>query len=108
MTYETALDALGDPTRRAIIATLRSGPQSVGRIGQRLPVSRPAVSQHLKILSDAGLVEAEPRGNRRFYKLSPQGIAALREALDALWEDALAALGDAAEAIRKGDPCIKR
>lgn len=91
MTYDDALTALGDPTRRAIVGLLRKGPRSVGRLALSLPVSRPAVSQHLRVLSDAGLVEVAVAGNRRIYALSPDGIAALRSALDVLWEDALSA-----------------
>ncbi len=100
---EQALNALGDPTRRSIVALLRRGPQSVGRLGQLLPVSRPAVSQHLKVLTDAGLVECEPKGNRRIYGLSPDGIASLRKALDALWEDALGALCEHANELGETD-----
>lgn len=107
VTYENALHALGDPTRRAIVAALRGGPQSVGRLGQRLPVSRPAVSQHLKVLMQAGLVEAEPQGNKRFYRLSPGGIDALRQALDALWEDALGGLSQVADQMKKGEDMIE-
>ena len=103
MTYEQTLAALGDATRRAIVGLLRSGPRSVGRLARSLPVSRPAVSQHLKVLSEAGLVSASAEGNRRIYALSPEGIASLRAELDALWEDAEAALGDAGNQM-KNDP----
>lgn len=111
MTYDNALTALGEPTRRAIVALLRKGPRSVGRLARALPVSRPAVSQHLKVLSDAGLVEVSAQGNRRVYALSPDGIAALRSALDALWDDALAALSEHAGEMKKEahmiDPIVK-
>lgn len=101
MTYVTALDALADPTRRAIVEVLRDAPQPVGELARRFPVSRPAISQHLRVLSDAGLVMAEPRGNRRVYHLAPDGVAALRRYLDGLWDDALAAYARAARAQAK-------
>lgn len=86
-----AIEALADPTRRAILGALRSGPLPVGRIAEPLPVSRPAVSQHLKVLSDAGLVTVTPHGTRRLYGLAPEGPADLRRYLDTLWDDVLAA-----------------
>jgi len=89
MTYQLALQALSDPTRQALIEALRAAPQPVGQLATRLPISRPAVSQHLKVLADAGLVLAEAQGNRRIYHLSPQGFADLRAYLDQLWDDAL-------------------
>ena len=101
MTYEKALSALGDPTRRAIVELLRQGPAPVGQLSLHLPVSRPAVSQHLKFLCEAGLAEAKARGNRRIYHLSPAGIAALRDAMDALWDDALAALSSEAAHVKE-------
>jgi len=107
MTYDNALAALGDPTRRAIVGLLRRGPRSVGRLARALPVSRPAVSQHLKVLSEAGLVEVAAEGNRRIYALSPKGIAALRSALDALWEDALSAFEDRAMDFKEDDEMIE-
>lgn len=70
---------------------LRTGPMPVGNLAARFPISRPAVSQHLKVLGDAGLVEATPDGTRRLYRLAPEGVAALRRYLDELWDDALAA-----------------
>ncbi len=96
MTYANAIAALADPTRRAIVEALRAAPQPVGRIACTLPVSRPAVSQHLRVLAEAGLVTAEAEGTRRIYRLAPQGWAALREYLDAMWDDALAAYARAA------------
>ena len=96
MSYEAAILALSDPTRRAIVEALRDEPLPVGALARRLPVSRPAVSQHLRVLSDAGLVVAEPAGTRRVYRLAPEGLAALRRWLDRLWDDAL--LAYAAEA----------
>jgi DNA-binding transcriptional ArsR family regulator len=89
--------ALADPTRRTILERLRSGPLSVVEIARGLPVSRPAVSQHLRVLAGAGLVSVERRGTRRLYRLDPQGLAALRDYLDRFWTDALAAFKAAAE-----------
>ena len=85
-----ALLALGDPTRQAIFERLVEAPRAVGQLADDLPVSRPAVSQHLKVLKDAGLVIDRPAGNRRIYQADPEGLAALREALDAYWTKALA------------------
>lgn len=101
MSYETALSALADPTRRAIVAALRVAPQPVGRLARRFPISRPAISQHLKVLSDAGLVAAEPRGAARIYHLAPDGWAALRGYLDSMWDDALAAYAHAAHDLAR-------
>ena len=98
MGYEDAIAALADPTRRAIIDRLRGGPRPVAEIAHDLPVSRPAVSQHLRVMTDAGLLSVEAQGNRRLYRLSPDGVAALRTYLDTLWTDALAAFADAASA----------
>ena len=86
---ETCLAVLADPTRRAIVAALRSGPSPVGGIADGLPISRPAVSQHLKCLSDAGLVRAEAKGTRRIYRLDPEALEALHRYLDGLWGDVL-------------------
>ena len=83
--------ALGDGTRRAIFARLAEGPCAVGEIAGGLPVSRPAVSQHLKVLKEAGLVVDEPAGNRRIYRVNPDGLAELRADLDRFWRGALAA-----------------
>jgi DNA-binding transcriptional ArsR family regulator len=91
MTYGNALTALADPTRRQVFERLRSGPQSVGRIAEGLPVSRPAVSQHLKVLKEAGLVEEEAQGTRRIYRIDPKGLGALRAWLDQFWDLALEA-----------------
>lgn len=85
------IDALADPTRRAILERLRAGPQPVGALADGLPVSRPAVSQHLKILGLAGLVRHEAQGTRHIYELQGDGIRALRDYLDTLWDDALGA-----------------
>lgn len=88
-TYGEALGALGDPTRRAVFERLRKGPCPVGHLAEGLPVSRPAVSQHLRVLREAGLVEEERDGTRRVYRLAPKGLVALRKYLDSFWEDAL-------------------
>jgi DNA-binding transcriptional ArsR family regulator len=82
--------ALGDPTRRAIFARLAEHPQAVGELASELPVSRPAVSQHLKVLKEAGLVVDRAAGNRRIYRLDPTGVEALRAQLDSFWNQALA------------------
>ena len=89
MTYEWVLSALSDPTRRRILSLLRDGPKTVGALAGRLPVSQPAVSQHLKVLREAGLVRAEKRGVRRIYHLETQGFAPLRSYLESFWDDAL-------------------
>ena len=82
--------ALGDPVRRAIVEQIAARPLAVGDIARGLPISRPAVSQHLKVLKDAGLVMDRPLGTRRIYSLNPEGIAALRADLDRFWTAALA------------------
>jgi DNA-binding transcriptional ArsR family regulator len=91
------LTALGDPTRRAIFERLATGPQAVGELARGLPVSRPAVSQHLKVLKDAGLVIDRPAGTRRIYQLDPDGVGALRAYLDRFWNQSLAAFKTAVE-----------
>lgn len=96
MTYEHAIAALADPSRRHIIETLRPGPLPVAQIACGMTISRPAVSQHLKVLSDAGLLAVTVKGNKRFYQLAPQGFDDLRHYLDSLWDDALAAFAKAA------------
>lgn len=103
MDYTVAIAALADPSRRAIVDKLRSGALPVGAIAQDLPISRPAVSQHLRVLSDAGLLNVQADGNRRIYGLSPEGVAAIRAYFDTLWDDALACFGRAAsDYSRKG------
>lgn len=82
MTYEVALTALADPTRRQLFELLRAGPQSVGALAEKLPVSRPAVSQHLKVLKAAALVTDRAEATRRVYYIDPKGLAALRRWLD--------------------------
>jgi len=91
------MDALGDPTRRAIFERLAGGPKAVGEIANELPVSRPAVSQHLKVLKQAGLVTDRAEGTRRLYQLNPQGIRDLRAYFDQFWDQALASFKEAAE-----------
>ena len=89
--------ALGDPTRRAIFEQLADRPRAVGELASELPVSRPAVSQHLKVLKEAGLVVDQPAGTRRIYRLDPDGVAALRAYLDEFWSKSLAAYKAAVE-----------
>jgi DNA-binding transcriptional ArsR family regulator len=104
MAYATTMDALGDPTRRAIFERLRRGPSSVGELAGALPVSRPAVSQHLRVLKEAALVTEHRNGTRRIYRIEPAGLAELRDYIDGFWDDALAAFAAAAEAeSRKED-----
>jgi DNA-binding transcriptional ArsR family regulator len=98
MTYaDRVLDALGDPTRRQVFKRLRGGSHSVGEIAEGMDVSRPAVSQHLKVLRAAGLVMARAEGTRRLYTVDARGIQALRRWLDGFWEKALGAFKEAAE-----------
>jgi DNA-binding transcriptional ArsR family regulator len=97
MAYGNALAALADPTRRHVMEALRSGPRAVGEIARGLPVSRPAVSQHLKVLKEAGLVTDRPEGTRRVYYIDPNGLAALRAWLDQFWDQSLAAFQAEAE-----------
>jgi DNA-binding transcriptional ArsR family regulator len=91
------LNALGDPTRRAIFERLARGPQAVGEVAKGLPVSRPAVSQHLKVLKEAGLVIDRPDGTRRLYQLDPTGIEVMRAYFDTFWNQALIAFKHAVE-----------
>jgi DNA-binding transcriptional ArsR family regulator len=89
MAYQTAFLALADPTRRQVFEQLRHGPKPVGVIAAQMPVSRPAVSQHLATLKKAGLVADRAEGTRRVYYIDPQGLASIRIWLDQFWEDAL-------------------
>jgi len=100
-TYGHPLDALGDPTRRRIFELLRSGPRSVGELAAGLPVTRPAVSQHLRVLEDVGLVTHQRNGTRNVYQLDSAGVSVLRNWVDAFWSEALASFKAAAE--RKGE-----
>ena len=97
MAYGDAITALGDPTRRAIFERLRGGARPVGELAAELPVTRPAVSQHLRVLKDAGLVSERRIGTRRLYRLEPRGIEELRAYFERFWDDALAAFAEAAE-----------
>jgi DNA-binding transcriptional ArsR family regulator len=102
-TYQDAWTALGDPTRKAIFELLAERPRAVGQLANVLPVSRPAVSQHLKVLKDAGLVADRPVGTRRIYRVDPDGLAALRADLERFWGKALAAYKVAVEQPPKED-----
>jgi DNA-binding transcriptional ArsR family regulator len=96
-TYETVLEALADPTRRRILKVLRDSPRSVTDIAHQLPVSRPAVSQHLKVLRDGGLVAYETVGTRNLYRADPAGMQALRAWMDEFWDTALQSYVEFAE-----------
>jgi len=95
------LDALGDPTRRQVFELLRTGPRSVGELAGQLPVSRPAVSQHLRVLEGASLVTHRRQGTRHLYELDTAGVGVLRDWVDGFWDEALARFKAAAET--KGD-----
>ena len=97
MAYQSALVALADPTRRSVFEQLLDGPQPVGRIARGMPVSRPAVSQHLKVLKEAGLVTDRAEGTRRVYCIDPHGLADVRRYLDQFWDQALTAFAAEAE-----------
>lgn len=104
MTYAAiGFTALGDPTRLAIFERLGDGSHSVGELADALPVSRPAVSQHLRVLKDAGLVADQAVGNRRIYRLDPNGVGALRGYLDGFWNQSLAAFKAAVEQSQQED-----
>jgi DNA-binding transcriptional ArsR family regulator len=92
------LGLLGDPTRRAIFELLARHPRTVGQLAQELPITRSAVSQHLRVLKDGGLVVSQAEGTRRIYRLNPDGVTALRAYLDRVWKEALTAFGKAAQA----------
>ena len=94
---------MGDPTRRAIFERLASRPSAVGELASELPISRPAVSQHLKVLKGAGLVVDEAIGRRRIYRVDPDAVAQLRQELDRFWSNALTAFKAAAEHHEEGD-----
>ena len=97
MTNASAFAALAEPMRQAIVERLAEQPMAVGELAERLPVSRPAVSQHLKVLKEAGLVRASAEGTRRIYAIDPTGFGPLRAWLDKFWDKALAAYAEAAE-----------
>jgi DNA-binding transcriptional ArsR family regulator len=92
------LGLLGDPTRRAIFELLARRPSTVGELAQQLPITRSAVSQHLRVLKDGGLVVSQAEGTRRIYRLNPDGVTALRAYLDRIWTEALTAFGKTAQA----------
>ena len=91
MTYSAAIQAIADPTRRLVFERLRGGPLPVGRLAEGLPVTRPAVSQHLRVLERAGLVRAQAEGTRRIYAVDVRGLEELRRYLDSFWDDVLRA-----------------
>jgi DNA-binding transcriptional ArsR family regulator len=97
MAYQHALAALADPTRRRVFERLKSGPKAVGTIARGMPVSRPAVSQHLKVLKEAGLVSDQSEGTRRVYFIDPEGLGVLRAWLDQFWDQALASFQEEVE-----------
>src|SRR5512134_3558838 len=97
---EPALAALSDPTRREILERLRSGPRAVGEIAAGMTISRPAVSQHLKVLKESGLVAETRQGTRHYFAIAPDGLGELRAYLDGLWSDALAAFARHVESKR--------
>jgi DNA-binding transcriptional ArsR family regulator len=99
--HEDLFRALADPTRRTVFEILRDGPRSVAELAGELPVSRPAVSQHLKALKAAGLVREKPHGARRFYEIDPEGLAPLRHYLEEFWGEALASFARRADTNRR-------
>lgn len=101
MAYDKAFAALADPTRRQVFDRLRHGPQPVSALAKGLPVSRPAVSQHLKVLKEAGLVIDSAEGTRRVYRVDQKGLAAVRAWFDSFWDDALEAFKASAEQSSK-------
>ena len=103
MAYADAIAALADPTRRAVLERLRGGPKPVVEIARGLPVSRPAVSQHLRVLKEAGLVRERREGTRHFYSVDGDGLTDLRAYFEEFWQDALDAFKAAAEADDKGE-----
>lgn len=99
--YDQALAALADPTRRSILELLRDGPRSVGELAENVPVTRPAVSQHLGVLQRARLVSVERQGTRHVFRADPEGLAALQSYLEDYWGEVLGKFGDAAKEQRK-------
>jgi DNA-binding transcriptional ArsR family regulator len=104
MAYGEAIGALADPTRRTVFERLRGGPRPVVEIARGLPVSRPAVSQHLRVLKEAGLVRERREGTRNFYSVDGDALAELREYFENFWEEALAAFKEAAEKGATDEP----
>lgn len=103
MTYVISLDAISDPTRRTLLERIRLSPSSVGELTKVVPVSQPAVSQHLRVLKEAGLVAVRKEGAKRIYSLAPEGVQELRDYLDSLWGDVLDAFKQSAEEHSKGE-----
>ena len=103
MTNAKAFAALADPTRREVFERLSHGPRAVGDLAQDMPVSRPAVSRHLKVLKEAGLVSDRPDGARRVYQIDPRGLGQMRAWLDRFWDDALEAFKAEAERAADGE-----
>lgn len=103
MAYDSVLAALGDPTRRQVFEAVAASPRSVGALAQDLPVSRPAVSQHLKVLADARLVEVKAQGTRRIYSARTDGLTDLRRYLDRFWGDVLQNFAEEVEKEGKSD-----
>jgi DNA-binding transcriptional ArsR family regulator len=102
MSHDRAFEALGDPTRRRVFELLSRGPLAVGELAEQMPVSRPAVSQHLRVLKEAGLVVERPEGARRLYSVQPDGLAELRAYMDRMWGDVLDGFKQAADAKARG------
>lgn len=103
MAYEEALTALADPTRRRVFEAVAAKPQSVGALAQAFPVSRPAISQHLKVLAQSGLVHARTEGTRRIYAVRREGLAELRAYLDGFWTDVMTRFAEEAEKDCRND-----
>ncbi len=97
MLGDEQFDALGDPTRREVLSIVLEQPRSVGEIADRLPVSRPAVSQHLRVLESSGLVDHRAQGTRRIYSAAPSGLGELRKAIEEMWDETLARFAAATE-----------
>lgn len=102
MAYGSVIAALADPTRRAVFEGLRRSERPVGELARELPVSRPAVSQHLRVLKEAGLVRERREGTRHFYSVNGAGLAELQAYFEGFWDDALAAFKEAAESDQEG------
>jgi DNA-binding transcriptional ArsR family regulator len=103
VTYEEALSAIDDPTRRLLLERLTAGPRSVGELAEGLPMSRPAVSQHLRVLKEARLVNEQRVGTRRVYRLDPRGLTQLRAYFDGFWQRAMAGFKDSANHDSEGE-----
>ena len=102
-TYDSVLEALADPTRREIVERLRQAPSAVAALAEGLPVTRPAISQHLKVLKTVGLVDFDRQGTRNVYRLRPEGLGPLREWLEDFWQDALDAFANHVNQSQPGE-----